>query len=105
MPGSSVSSPSLLQMLLGLYGYLLPVLLYVLWSTLALWDIGRRTELSAGKVWVWVLAIFLLPFVGPVAYLLLAGKSVPQRSRVVLIGGGAAAYVLVLVAAALSGAN
>jgi hypothetical protein len=38
---TSVAGPSVLQMLLGLYGYLLPLLLYVVWSAL-------RSGTSAG---------------------------------------------------------
>jgi len=63
----NVTLPGYLQMLLALYGYLLPLLLYVVWSTLALWDLGRREGLSAGAVWLWALAVFLLPFAGALA--------------------------------------
>ena len=48
----TVTLPSTLQMLLGLYAYLLPMLLYVLWSTLALWDLGQRNALSTAAVWI-----------------------------------------------------
>ena len=92
----NVTLPSNLQMILGLYGYLLPLLLYVVWSTLALWDLGRRESISGGAVWGWALLIFLLPFVGALAYLLLGGAQLASRTRVVAIGGGAALYALVL---------
>ena len=71
MASSTIALPTVLQMLLGLYGYLLPTLLYVLWSTLALWDLGRRAEARPTFTWGWTLAIFLVPFVGAIAYLLL----------------------------------
>ena len=38
----NVTCPANLQMILGLYAFLLPLLLYVVWTTLALWDLGRR---------------------------------------------------------------
>ena len=75
---TGLAGPSFLQMLLGLYGYLLPLLLYVVWSALALWDIGRRRELGTGAVWGWVLAIFVLPVIGAAAYLLAGGSQISR---------------------------
>jgi hypothetical protein len=91
----SVTLPSSLQMLLGLYAYLLPLLLYVLWSTLALWDLGRREELTATAVWIWALLIFALPFVGALVYLFVGGATLAPRVRLLALGGGAA-YLLIL---------
>ena len=103
MPSSSIALPSVLQMVLGLYGYLLPMLLYVLWSTLALWDLGRRMDARPAFTWSWTLAIFLLPFIGAVAYLLFGGSQISRRSRIVAVGGGAAAYLLILLFGAVAG--
>jgi len=103
MASSTIALPTVLQMLLGLYAYLLPTLLYVLWSTLALWDLGRRGEAGRGFTWGWTLAIFLLPFVGAIAYLLLGGGQISQRSRIIAVGGGAAAYFLILLVGAAAG--
>ncbi len=97
--------PTTLQMLLGFYGYLLPMLLYVLWSTLALWDLGMRTDLSRGAVWSWTLAVFLLPFVGPIAYLLISGRRIPSRIRVAALGGGAGIYGAVLLLGVICGVS
>jgi hypothetical protein len=93
----NVNLPGNLQMVLGLYAYLLPLLLYVVWSTLALWDLGQRESLSGGAVWLWAFAVFLLPFVGALAYLFIGGAAVAPRTRLVAVGGGAALYALVLV--------
>jgi hypothetical protein len=91
----SVTLPSSLQMLLGLYAYLLPLLLYVLFSTLALWDLGRRDDLSAVAVWLWPVLIFALPFLGPIAYLFFGGARLAPRTKLIAVGG-VAAYLLVL---------
>jgi Phospholipase_D-nuclease N-terminal len=96
MTGSAIAMPTTAQMIVGLYAYLLPTLLYVLWSTLALWDIGRRTDLRPSGVWIWTFAIFLLPFIGPMGYLIFAGGLLPKRSRIIAVGGGTFAYGLVL---------
>jgi hypothetical protein len=103
MPGSTVELPTTLQMLLGLYAYLLPMLLYVLWSTLALWDLGRRPALRPAAVWSWALAVFLLPFIGSLVYLLFGGGQLTGSPRLVAIGGGAAIYVIVLLAGVAAG--
>jgi len=91
----NVTLPSNLQMILGLYAFLLPLLLYVLWTTLALWDLGRRAETPATATWVWVFLILALPFVGALAYLLLGGSKLTARFKLIALGGGAA-YLLVL---------
>lgn len=92
----NVTLPGTSQMLLALYAYLLPLLLYAVWSTLALWDLGRREDLTAGKAWGWALAIYLLPFVGAAAYLLIGSRRIGARTRLMTLGGGAAIYVLAL---------
>ncbi len=93
-------APSLLQMLLGLYGFLLPLVLYVVWSTLALWDLGRRRDARAGTVWAWTLAVFLLPFAGALGYLVTAGGTLSRPLRLAAIVGGVAVYGLVLIVGA-----
>jgi Phospholipase_D-nuclease N-terminal len=91
----NVTLPSNLQMLLGLYAYLLPLLLYVLWTTLALWDLGQRAETSAAATWIWVFLILALPFVGALAYLFFSRTKLDSRIKLIAVGGGAA-YFLVL---------
>jgi hypothetical protein len=93
---TTIAGPSTLQMLLGLYGFLLPLLLYVVWSALALWDIGRRKELATGAIWGWVLAIFAIPVLGAAAYLLAGGSQVSRTLKLATVVGGAAAYAAVL---------
>jgi hypothetical protein len=88
--------PSVLQLVLGLYGYLLPLLLYTLWTTLALWDIGHRKDLSPGAVWGWTLIVFLLPFLGPLVYLSFGHSQVGRTLKLVSVAGGAGLYVAVL---------
>ncbi len=99
----SVTMPSNLQMLLGLYAYLLPLLLYVLWSTLALWDLGRREQLAVSAVWIWALLIFVLPFAGALGYLLFGGARLAPRVRLLALGGGAAYFVVLALGAAIGG--
>jgi Phospholipase_D-nuclease N-terminal len=89
------ASPTTLQMTLALYGYLLPLLLYVFWSVLALYDVGRRPELARGAVWGWTAAVFAVPFLGALGYLLLGGSKLPRMLRMVALAG-LVLYALVL---------
>jgi Phospholipase_D-nuclease N-terminal len=91
----NVDLPNSFQILLGLYAYLLPLLLYALFSTVALWDIGRRDGLPSAAAWLWPLAIFALPFVGAAAYLFVGGSKIAPRTKL-LAAGGVVAYLLVL---------
>jgi hypothetical protein len=93
---TALAGPSSVQMLLGLYGFLLPLVLYVVWSALALWDIGRRTELRTGAVWGWALAIFAVPALGAAAYLLVGSAQISRQLKLATVAGGVAAYGLVL---------
>jgi hypothetical protein len=90
-------------MLLGLYGYLLPLLLYVVWSALAMWDIGRRKDLSTAAVWSWVLAILVVPVLGAAAYLLAGSSQIARPLKLATVLGGAAAYAIVLLIGATIG--
>jgi len=91
----SPTSPTTLQMTLALYAYLLPLLLYVFWSVLALYDVGRRPELARGAVWGWTAAVFAVPFLGALGYLLLGGSKLPRMLRMVALAG-IVLYALVL---------
>jgi hypothetical protein len=90
------TTPGFLIQLLALYAYLLPILLYVLWSALALTDLGRRASLSTLNRALWATAVFLVPYIGAVAYLLAGGAQTPRTVKHTVISGGVAAYVAVL---------
>lgn len=92
----NVALPGSFQMILGLYAFLLPLLLYAVWTTLALWDLGRRADATALGAWIWAFLIFALPFVGALAYLFLSASHLAPRIKLIALGGGAA-YALVLV--------
>jgi plastocyanin len=85
---------------IGLYGYLFPLVLYTAWVVLAFWDLARREELSNGRRTAWTAAVLVVPLVGPLAYLMVGGSRIPAGMRWVLILGGLLMYLL-LVAAGL----
>jgi hypothetical protein len=85
------ASPAAL--LIGLYGYAFPFILYTAWVVLALWDLARREDLSGGARAGWSLAVLVMPLVGPLGYLLAGGSTIPRGMRLMLIVGGLAVYI------------
>lgn len=96
MEPTPVTMPSGWAVLLGLYAFLLPFMLYAAWSTLAFWDLGRRDDLGRGAAIGWVAGVLLFPFVGAAAYHVAGGSRVPAHLRVAMIAGGVALYVVVV---------
>jgi plastocyanin len=96
------------SVLFGLYAYLLPFVLFAAWTALALWDIVRRQRdedpgaMSRGATIAWIAVILLVPFAGVMLYLLLRAR-MPGWLRGTLVGGGLAAYLLVVAVGAAVG--
>jgi plastocyanin len=87
----------------GLYGYILPFALYAAWVGLAVWDVARREDLGTGTAVAWILAVLVLPFVGPVLYLFAGRSRLPLHVRLAVVLGGVAAYAVTLGVGALAG--
>jgi hypothetical protein len=101
----NVTLPGNFQMILGLYAFLLPLLLYVLWTTVALWDLGRRPEATAAKTWAWAFLILALPFLGALAYLFLSGTRLTSRIKWIALGGGGAYLLILALGTAIGGVS
>jgi plastocyanin len=91
------------QLLFALYGYLLPFVLYAAWTSLALWDLARRDDLGRGAAIAWIAVILLVPFLGVIAYHVLGRPRLPAWLRAAVVGGGLAAYLVILGVGALLG--
>lgn len=100
---SEIPLPSAAQVLLSLYGYLLPLMLYAAWSTLAFWDLGRRENLSSGGTAAWVAVVLLVPFFGALAYHLVGGSEIRKPLRAAVVGGGLGILVLALLVGSMIG--
>lgn len=94
--------PSVLQIVLSLYGFLLPFMLYAAWSTLAFWDVGRR-QMDRTAATTWIAVVLLLPFVGALAYHVVGKSEIPKVLRTAVVGGGVGFYLLVLLVGSLIG--
>jgi hypothetical protein len=102
MPGSILSLFTPLRLnavLFGVYDYLLPLMLYCAWSTLAFLDLARAPEHDRARVLRWSATVLLLPLVGAAAYLLTARSELGRPMRLVAVLGG---IVVVAAAAALT---
>jgi plastocyanin len=91
------------SLLLGLYGYILPFVLYATWVAVAVWDIVRREEEAIRGRAGWMAAVLVVPFVGPLLYFAFGGSRIPAQLRLMLTAGGIAAYLVFLVIGILLG--
>ncbi len=91
--------------LIGLYGYVLPLVLYSAWVSIALWDLVRQEAVPNRKRAGWMAVVLLVPLLGPVAYYAF-GRSPIQRSlRWMLVAGGLAIYAMLAVLGILIGSS
>ncbi len=84
---AAVGLSSLFEILLGFYGYLLPIALYAAWVGIGLWDIARRDEMQSGARYGWMAAIVAIPICGAIAYYVLGKSSLSRGFRWMLVGG------------------
>jgi plastocyanin len=92
-----------LSLLVGLYGYVLPFVLYAAWVAIALWDLIRRDDVPMSHRTRWMLVVLVVPFVGPLLYFGFGRSPIPRQLRLMLTAGGAAVYLLFLLAGVLLG--
>jgi plastocyanin len=90
--------------LIGLYAYALPLILYSAWVSIALWDLVRQDAVPNRVRAGWMAAVIAVPVLGPVAYYTLGSSPIQRSLRVMLVAGGIAIYlVLAAVGVALAG--
>jgi plastocyanin len=95
-------SSSPLGLILALYAYLLPALLYVSWVAVGVWDLMRQDERSIRSRVLWLLSIIAIPVAGPIAYFAVGGSPIPRALRLTLVLGGVVVYlVMTAIATAL----
>ena len=101
--GVPILAASPWQLVFALYGYLLPFVLYAAWTSLAFWDLARRDDLGRGATLAWVAVVLLVPFLGVIGYHVLGRSKLPGWLRAAVVGGGVAAYLVILAIGALLG--
>jgi plastocyanin len=91
--------------LIGLYAYALPLILYTAWVSIALWDLIRQEAVPNRTRALWMAEVLLVPLLGPILYFAL-GRSPIQRSlRWMLVAGGLGVYVVLAAVGVLVGSS
>jgi plastocyanin len=95
--GIPVSDPTVWTVIASMWAYFLPLALVGSWIALAIWDMVRRQdELSRVATTIWFFVILLVPIVGVIAYFVLGRSRIPAWMRLLLVGGGIAAWIVVM---------
>ena len=82
----------------GLYAYVLPMVLYAAWVGIAIWEIvTRREDMNRGRGITWILVMLIVPFLGVIAYYIFGKSQIPVAYRWVMLAGGMGVYLLFLV--------
>jgi plastocyanin len=81
--------------LVGLYAYALPLILYTAWVSIALWDLVRQEAVPNRTRVLWMMVVLLVPLLGPIAYYVLGHSPIQRSLRVMLVAGGLAIYAAV----------
>jgi plastocyanin/uncharacterized membrane protein YhaH (DUF805 family) len=93
---------STLTTILGLYGYVFPLVLYAAWIAIALWDLVRRDELKDRNRIGWMAVVLIVPVIGPVAYFVAGGSPISRAIRWFLVLGGLVIYLGIATLAVLA---
>jgi hypothetical protein len=97
--GVPITEPTVWTFLFTLWGYFLPLALVGAWISIAIWDMVRRQDdMSKVATIVWFAIILLIPILGVIAYYILGKSLIPAWMRGLMVGGGIAAYLIVLAA-------
>ncbi len=84
------------ELLIGLYGYILPFVLYATWVAVAMWDLIRQESAPMSHRARWMLVVLIVPFIGPLLYFAFGRSPIPRQLRLVLTAGGIVAYLIFL---------
>ncbi len=102
---SIIAAPTWWSLLLGVYAYLLPLILYVAWVSIALWDLIRQDALSNRRRIGWMAIVLLVPLLGPILYYVIGRSPIPRSLRAMLVAGGMAIYILIAALAIVVGGS
>ncbi len=78
---------SIVQILLALYGNLVLFALYVVWLTMAIWELGHRADLSPVRRLGLGALVVGVPIVGPIVYYFAGGSLLSRGFRLALVVG------------------
>ncbi|BDA77501.1 hypothetical protein LPTSP3_g04310 [Leptospira kobayashii] len=99
---TTLSTPGAWTYFIGSYAYYLPFVLTSVWAPIALFDLSGKKDLSSSKVYLWALAILIIPIFGGGAYLLFGESGFDKKFRVTAVLGGFAVLLVVWILSILS---
>ena len=102
---SILAAPTWWTLVIGVYAYLLPLILYVAWVSIALWDLIRQDALPNRRRIGWMAVVLLVPLLGPVLYYVMGRSPIPRSLRTMLVAGGMVIYILIAGLAILIGGS
>ncbi len=91
------------SLLIGLYGYVLPFVLYATWVAVAMWDLIRQESAPLPHRARWMLVVLVVPFLGPLLYFAFGHSPIPKQLRLTLTAGAIAVYVVFLLVGVVLG--
>lgn len=91
------------SLLLGLYGYILPFVVYAAWVAVAMWDLIRQESAAITHRARWMLIVLAVPFLGPLLYFAFGRSPIPRQLRLVLTIGAIAIYLVFVLLGVLFG--
>jgi len=62
-----------------------------------MWDIVRRAQLKGGARLGWMAVVLLIPILGPIAYFLFGRSEISRSTRLALVAGAPALYIVISV--------
>lgn len=98
----TIKSPGILFYVFSFYAYYLPIILYILWTPLSIYDIGKRQDLSSTLSSVWTFSIILFPWIGSLFYFFFGKSQIPIFFKMVLILPGILLTILFAVYSTLT---
>ena len=90
-------------LLIGLYGYVLPFVLYAAWVAIGLWDLIRQESEPLPHRARWMLVVLVVPFIGPLLYFAFGRSPIPRQLRIMLTAGGVAIYAAFVLLGVVAG--
>jgi hypothetical protein len=103
--GVSIAAPTWWSLLLATYAYLLPLILYVAWVSIALWDLIRQDSTTNRRRIGWMALVLLVPLLGPIMYFSIGRSPIPRPLRAMLVVGGLGIYIVIAVLAIVVGGS
>ena len=102
---SIFAAPTWWSLLLATYAYLLPLILYAAWVSIAIWDLVRQDSVVDRRRMAWMAVILVVPLLGPILYYVVGRSPIPRSLRTMLVAGGLGIYMAIAVVAIVIGGS